>query len=99
MARISPLVPGIDLAGTVVESADGVAEGDAVLVHGYDLGVAHHGGYAEYARVPADWVVPLPDGLSTRAGDGDRHRRLHRRAVRRRARAPRHSRRTTGRCS
>ena len=39
-------------------------EGDDVLVHGYDLGVAHHGGYAEYARVPGAWVVPLPDGLS-----------------------------------
>ena len=35
-----------------------------MLAHGYDIGVAHHGGYAEYARVPGDWVVPLPDGLS-----------------------------------
>jgi acrylyl-CoA reductase (NADPH) len=61
VARISPLVPGIDLAGTVVE---GPGEGDDVLVHGYDLGVAHHGGYAEYARVPGDWVVRLPDGMS-----------------------------------
>ena len=64
VARISPLVPGIDLAGTVVEGADGFSEGDEVLVHGHDLGVAHHGGYAEYARVPAGWVVPLPGGLS-----------------------------------
>jgi acrylyl-CoA reductase (NADPH) len=63
VARISPLVPGIDLAGTVVE---GEGEGSEVLVHGHDLGVAHHGGYAEYARVPAEWVVPLPDGLSAR---------------------------------
>ena len=63
VARISPLVPGIDLAGTVVE---GPGEGTEVLVHGYDLGVAHHGGYAEYARVPGDWVVPLPDGLSAK---------------------------------
>src|SRR4051794_20719689 len=63
VARISPLVPGIDLAGTVVE---GPGEGTEVLVHGYDLGVAHHGGYADYARVPGDWVVPLPDGMSTR---------------------------------
>jgi acrylyl-CoA reductase (NADPH) len=61
VARISPLVPGIDLAGTVVE---GPGEGDEVLVHGYDLGVAHHGGYAEYARVPSEWVVPLPAGMS-----------------------------------
>src|SRR3954470_8369074 len=63
VARISPLVPGVDLAGTVVE---GPGEGTEVLVHGYDLGVAHHGGYAEYARVPGDWVVPLPDGMSAR---------------------------------
>jgi acrylyl-CoA reductase (NADPH) len=60
VARISPLVPGIDLAGTDASS------GAAILAHGYDLGVAHHGGYAERARVPADWVVPLPDGLSAR---------------------------------
>ena len=37
-----------------------------MLAHGYDLGVAHHGGYAEYARVPSDWIVPLPDGLTAR---------------------------------
>jgi acrylyl-CoA reductase (NADPH) len=61
VARISPLVPGIDLAGTVVE---GPGEGTEVLAHGYDIGVAHHGGYAEYARIPGDWVVPLPEGLS-----------------------------------
>ena len=46
VARISPLIPGIDLAGTDEDS------GEEVLAHGYDLGVAHHGGYAEYARVP-----------------------------------------------
>ncbi len=67
VARIDPLVPGIDLAGTVVDpGGSGLAEGQSVLVHGYDLGVAHHGGYAEYARVPAGWVVPLPDGLTQR---------------------------------
>ena len=67
VARIDPLVPGIDLAGTVVEpGSSGLAPGAPVLVHGYDLGVAHHGGYAAYARVPAGWVVPLPDGLSGR---------------------------------
>jgi acrylyl-CoA reductase (NADPH) len=60
VARISPIVPGIDLAGTVAGS------GDAVLAHGYEIGVARHGGYARYARVPAEWVVPLPDGLSAR---------------------------------
>jgi putative YhdH/YhfP family quinone oxidoreductase len=63
VAQISPLVPGVDLAGTVVE---GDGEGSEVIVHGHDLGVAHHGGFAEYARVPSDWVVPLPDGLSAR---------------------------------
>src|SRR3954447_24413155 len=66
VARISPLVPGIDLAGGVESGSGEFAAGDAVLAHGYDLGVAHHGGYAEYARVPADWVVPLPSGLSFR---------------------------------
>jgi putative YhdH/YhfP family quinone oxidoreductase len=67
VARISPLVPGIDLAGTVRSSAAaGIDAGDRVLAHGYDLGVAHHGGYAEVARVPAGWVVPLPDGLTAR---------------------------------
>ena len=67
VARISPLIPGIDLAGTVVESEDpAFAAGSAVLAHGYDLGVARHGGYAEYARVPAGWVVPLPPGLTAR---------------------------------
>src|SRR6266540_3897738 len=63
VARTSPLVPGIDLAGEVVE---GNGSGREVIVHAYDLGVAHHGGFAEYARVPAGWVVPLPDGLSPR---------------------------------
>src|SRR3954454_6520336 len=62
VAKGYPLVPGIDLAGEVVE---GDFDG-GVLVHGYDLGVGHHGGFAEYARVPADWVVPLPDGLDER---------------------------------
>lgn len=66
VARISPLIPGIDMAGTVVESSSpDHAEGDAVLAHGYALGVAHHGGYAQYARVPAEWLVPL-EGLSAK---------------------------------
>jgi acrylyl-CoA reductase (NADPH) len=65
VAQTSPLVPGVDLAGEVVEG-EGLEPGAQVIVHGYDLGVAHHGGFAEYARVPAGWVVPLPDGLSAR---------------------------------
>jgi acrylyl-CoA reductase (NADPH) len=63
VAQISPLVPGVDLAGEVV---DGDGAGTEVLVTGYDLGVAHHGGWARYARVPKAWVVPLPEGLTTR---------------------------------
>jgi acrylyl-CoA reductase (NADPH) len=67
VARISPLVPGVDLAGEVVESTDdGLPVGTTALVTGYDLGVAHHGGWAQYARVPADWALPLPDGLTAR---------------------------------
>jgi acrylyl-CoA reductase (NADPH) len=68
VARISPLVPGIDLAGTVEEAPAGapVAAGDAVLAHGYDIGVAHHGGYAEYARLPQGWVVSMPAGMTAR---------------------------------
>jgi putative YhdH/YhfP family quinone oxidoreductase len=58
-------IGGIDLSGTVVSSSDACfAKGDAVLVVGHDLGVKHDGGYAEYARVPADWVVRLPPGLT-----------------------------------
>jgi acrylyl-CoA reductase (NADPH) len=58
-------IGGIDLSGTVVSSTDArCAKGDAVLVVGHDLGVKHHGGYAEYARVPANWVVKLPQDLS-----------------------------------
>ena len=67
VARISPLIPGIDLAGEVVSSTDrSIAVGSVVLAHGYELGVARHGGYSEYQRVPAGWVVPLAPGLSAR---------------------------------
>jgi putative YhdH/YhfP family quinone oxidoreductase len=67
VARVSPLIPGIDLAGVVVSSDDpAFPEGTEVLAHGYDLGVARHGGFAEYARVPAEWLVPLPTGIDLR---------------------------------
>jgi len=67
VARISPLVPGVDLVGTVAASTDeAVAVGDPVIAHGYGLGVARHGGFAGFARVPSGWVVPLPPGLSPR---------------------------------
>jgi acrylyl-CoA reductase (NADPH) len=63
--RRSACVGGIDFSGTVVSSGDSrFAKGDAVLAAGFDLGVAHHGGYAQYARVPAEWLVKLPQGMS-----------------------------------
>jgi acrylyl-CoA reductase (NADPH) len=67
VARISPLIPGIDLAGEAIASTDpSIAVGEAVLAHGYELGVSRHGGFSEYQRVPAGWVVPLAPGLSPR---------------------------------
>jgi putative YhdH/YhfP family quinone oxidoreductase len=65
VARKFPHVPGIDAAGEVVQSQ--VAElpaGSHVLVTGYDLGASRWGGWAEYVRVPAEWVIPLPQGLN-----------------------------------
>ncbi|MDP2762890.1 MAG: oxidoreductase [Sideroxyarcus sp.] len=63
--RRFPCVGGVDAAGVVESSSDPrFKAGDEVLVTGYDMGVAHDGGFAEYARVPADWVVSLPQGLS-----------------------------------
>ena len=63
--RRFPCVGGIDLSGTVVASDDArFKPGDPVIATSFDIGVAHHGGYAEMARVPADWVVPLPAGMS-----------------------------------
>ena len=67
VARLSPLVPGVDLVGRVTASEDpAIDPGREVIVHGHDLGVARHGGFTEVARVPAAWVVPLPPGLSPR---------------------------------
>ncbi|MPZ41952.1 MAG: acryloyl-CoA reductase [Betaproteobacteria bacterium] len=63
--RRFPCTAGIDSAGTVVESSDArFKSGDAVIATSYDLGVAHDGGFAQYVRAKADWVVPLPAGLS-----------------------------------
>jgi len=65
IAQKFPLVAGIDLAGTVEESADArFKAGDEVLVHSFGLGADHDGGYAEFGRFPADWVIPLPRGMS-----------------------------------
>ncbi|HSG77685.1 MAG TPA: acryloyl-CoA reductase [Burkholderiales bacterium] len=58
-------IGGIDLAGTVVSSSDAqFVKGDAVLAVGHEIGVKHHGGYAEYARIPAAWAVKLPKGMT-----------------------------------
>ena len=63
--RRFPCVGGVDAAGMVASSSDArYKPGDEVLVTGYGMGVEHDGGYAEYVRVPADWVVPLPQGLT-----------------------------------
>ena len=63
--RRFPCVGGIDLSGVVEESADPrFKRGDPVIATSFDIGVTHHGGYAEFARLPADWIVPLPADLS-----------------------------------
>ncbi len=63
--RRFPCVGGIDLSGTVVDSADPrFKAGDPVIATSFNIGVSHHGGYAEYARIPAAWVIPLPAGLT-----------------------------------
>jgi putative YhdH/YhfP family quinone oxidoreductase len=67
VTRNYPHTPGIDAAGIVVDSAtDEVEEGEQVIVTGYDLGMNTAGGFGQYIRVPADWVVKLPPGLSMR---------------------------------
>ena len=64
---VFPLIPGIDLAGTVEVSSDARYKvGDRVLVNGWGLSQTHHGGYAQKARVPGDWLIPVPDAFTTR---------------------------------
>jgi acrylyl-CoA reductase (NADPH) len=64
--RRYPLIPGIDLAGTVLESSHAnYKAGDKVVLGGWGVGEGHHGGYAEVARVNGNWLVPLPKGLTT----------------------------------
>jgi len=65
VTRKFPHTPGIDAAGKVAQSrVRGFKEGDPVLVTGYDLGMNTAGGFGQYVRVPAEWVVPLPEGLT-----------------------------------
>src|SRR5688572_22285283 len=67
VTRKFPHVPGIDAAGKVVESGSSrFRAGDAVLITGYEMGASRWGGYAGYVRAPAEWVVPLPAGLTAR---------------------------------
>lgn len=67
LVRSYPHVPGIDFAGTVETSSDPrYSPGDKVVLTGWRVGEAYWGGYAQKARVKADWLVPLPDGLTTR---------------------------------
>jgi acrylyl-CoA reductase (NADPH) len=68
LVRTYPHVPGIDFAGTVEASSDArYKPGDKVVLTGWRVGEAHWGGYSQKARVKADWLVPLPEGLDTRA--------------------------------
>ena len=67
LARTFPHIPGIDLAGTVLESTDArYAVGDRVVVTGWHMGERYWGGFSELQRVRADWLVHIPEGLSTR---------------------------------
>ena len=65
ITRNYPFQPGIDAAGVVVESnSSDIKSGDEVIVTGYDLGMNTPGGFGQYINVPAEWIVPLPEGLS-----------------------------------
>lgn len=67
IAKRLPIVPGIDFAGTVrASSSPNFRPGDRVVLNGFEAGVTHHGGFAQLARVPAEWLVKLPEGISTR---------------------------------
>ncbi|MEM7215489.1 MAG: MDR family oxidoreductase [Pseudomonadota bacterium] len=71
VVRHWPMVPGIDLAGTVIQSAsDKFSEGDKVLLNGFGVGEVHWGGYAGHARLSSDWLIPLPSALSAKQAMG-----------------------------
>lgn len=71
VVRSFPMVPGIDLAGTVVQSdAPAYKPGDPVVLTGWGIGERHWGGYAQRARVRSEWLVPLPDGLTLQQAMG-----------------------------
>lgn len=67
VTRNFPHTPGIDAAGVVEDAGEGpFSNGDTVICTGYDLGMNTDGGHAQYIRVPAEWLVPLPDGMTAR---------------------------------
>ena len=67
VTRNYPHTPGVDASGEVVETSNNkVIAGEEVIIHAYDLGVNTSGGFGQYIRVPAEWVVKLPEGLTTR---------------------------------
>ncbi|MGI9350647.1 MAG: MDR family oxidoreductase [Rhizobiaceae bacterium] len=71
VVRHWPMVPGIDLAGAVLESQSSeFSKGDKVLLNGFGVGEVHWGGYAGHARLKSDWLIPLPDGLSAKQAMG-----------------------------
>ena len=78
IVRQWPMVPGIDFAGTVVESHDDrYQKDDKVVLTGWGVGEGHWGGMSEKARVSGDWLVPMPEGLECSIFHDDRHRRPH----------------------
>ncbi len=78
LVRTYPHVGGVDFAGTVEASDDPrYSPGDKVVLTGWRVGEVHWGGYAQKARVKADWLVPLPEGPHAPPGDGRGHRRFH----------------------
>src|SRR3954447_122915 len=65
VVRRWPMIPGIDFVGTVRDSSNAAhAAGSTVVLNGWGVGETHLGGYAELARVPGEWLVSLPDGIS-----------------------------------
>ena len=83
VVRRFPMIPGIDFAGVVESSSHpDFKPGDRVVLNGWGTGETHLGAYGEKSRVKGDWLIPLPEGLIARAGDGDRHGGLHRHAGR-----------------
>ena len=89
--RRFPLIPGIDLAGTVEASSyPGIAVGDRVVANSWGLSQTHHGGYAQKARLKGEWLVKDSGAIFDKGCHGDRHGRLHRDAVGARPRTWRH---------